>query len=66
MADGRAHLAARVRAVPEKGAANAALEKILASWLGIARSDVAVIAGGTAGNTVDLTGRLDELTRRAS
>lgn len=71
MADARAHLAARVRAVPEKGAANAALEKLLASWLGIARSDVSVVAGGTsrlktvrlAGNPVDLAGRLNELTR---
>lgn len=73
MADGRAHLAARVRAVPEKGAANTALEKLLAGWLGMARGDVSVVAGGTsrlktvrlAGNPVDLAGRLDELTPRA-
>ena len=29
MADGRAHLSARVRAVPEKGAANAALDDLI-------------------------------------
>ena len=69
-ADGRAHLAARVRAVPEKGAANAALEKLLASSLGMARSDVSVVAGGTsrlktvrlAGDAADLAGRLEKLT----
>lgn len=47
-ADGRCHLCARVRAVPEKGAANAALERLLAHRLGIARSVVTVIAGQTA------------------
>ena len=47
-AAGRAYLTAKVRAVPEKGQANAALERLVAAWLGIARSDVAVIAGGTA------------------
>ncbi|MEP9375011.1 DUF167 family protein [Mesorhizobium sp. KR1-2] len=69
-ADGRAHLAARVRAVPEKGAANAALEKLLASSLGMARSDVSVVAGGTsrlktvrlAGDASDLAGKLEKLT----
>lgn len=69
-ADGRSHLAARVRAVPEKGAANAALEKLLASSLGISRSDVSVVAGGTsrlktvrlAGDTVDLAAKLEKLT----
>lgn len=47
-ADGRTHVAARVRAVPEKGAANAALERLVAGRLGIARSKVSVIAGHTA------------------
>jgi len=46
-ADGRTHLAARVRAVPDKGKANAALEKLVADWLGVPRSTVAVSAGAT-------------------
>lgn len=56
-AAGRAHLTAKVRAVPEKGRANAALERLIADWLGIAGSDVAVVAGGTARiKTLRLTG----------
>jgi uncharacterized protein YggU (UPF0235/DUF167 family) len=39
-------LKARVRAIPENGEANAALEKLLAQWLGVAKSTVAVTAGG--------------------
>jgi hypothetical protein len=46
--DGRAHLKARVRAVPEDGKANAALEKLLAKWLGIAARDVCIGAGATS------------------
>lgn len=44
-ADGPA-LKARVRAVPEDGAANAAIEKLLAAWLGVAKSAVALTSGG--------------------
>lgn len=47
-ADGHSYLKARVRAVPEKGAANAALEKLVAKVLGVAASSVSVSAGGTA------------------
>lgn len=47
-ADGRSHLAARVRAVPEKGAANVALERLVADHFGVARSKVAVVSGQTA------------------
>jgi uncharacterized protein YggU (UPF0235/DUF167 family) len=47
-ADGEVHLAARVRAVPEKGAANAALERLVARWLDLPAGSVAVTAGGTA------------------
>jgi uncharacterized protein YggU (UPF0235/DUF167 family) len=46
-ADGREHLAARVRAVPDKGKANVALERLLADWLGVPRSTVRVHAGAT-------------------
>jgi uncharacterized protein YggU (UPF0235/DUF167 family) len=41
-------LLARVRTAPEKGAANAALEKLLADAAGVPASSVSVIAGGTA------------------
>ncbi|TPI11407.1 DUF167 domain-containing protein [Mesorhizobium sp. B4-1-3] len=47
-ADGRSHLKARVRAVPENGAANTALERMLAKALGVPVSAVSVVAGGSA------------------
>jgi uncharacterized protein YggU (UPF0235/DUF167 family) len=47
-ADGRSHLKARVRAVPENGAANQALVRLVAKALGVPRSAVSVVAGGTA------------------
>jgi uncharacterized protein YggU (UPF0235/DUF167 family) len=46
-ADGRQHLAARVRALPDKGKANAALERLVANWLGRPRSTVSISAGAT-------------------
>lgn len=45
--DGRWRLRARVRAIPEKGAANAALLRLLADALGVALSSLAIEAGGT-------------------
>jgi uncharacterized protein YggU (UPF0235/DUF167 family) len=36
---------ARVRAVPENGAANAALETLIATWLGVPGSGVALASG---------------------
>jgi uncharacterized protein len=50
-------LKARVRAVPEDGKANAALESVLATWLGVARRSVEVTAGGKSRlKTVTVTG----------
>ena len=46
-ASGRQFLKARVRAVPEKGKANAALEKLIARALGVPRSAVTVVKGNT-------------------
>ena len=46
--DGRSHVKARVRAVPEKGAANAALERLVAKAFGVPGSAVATVAGQTA------------------
>ena len=39
-------LKARVRALPEDGRANAALQKLIAKWLGVPQSSVKVIQGG--------------------
>lgn len=46
-ADGRSHLKARVRAVPENGAANQALQRLVAKALGVPASAVSVVSGGT-------------------
>jgi uncharacterized protein YggU (UPF0235/DUF167 family) len=48
LADGRSVLKVRVRAVPEKGLANGALEELLADSLGVAKSAVSVIAGAAS------------------
>lgn len=48
LSDGAQHLAARVRAVPDKGQANAALEKLLAEWLDVPRASVQVTGGSTS------------------
>jgi uncharacterized protein YggU (UPF0235/DUF167 family) len=57
LADGRAVLKARVRAAPEKGLANAALEKLVAGALGVPKSTVSVVAGGTGRTkTVKISG----------
>ncbi|MCO5063579.1 MAG: DUF167 family protein [Rhizobiaceae bacterium] len=47
-ADGATHLAARVRAVPESGKANAALEKLIAQWTEMPKRSVAVTGGTTS------------------
>ncbi|MGX5843483.1 DUF167 family protein [Mesorhizobium sp. ArgA1] len=47
-ADGRSYLKARVRAVPENGAANQALQRLVAQGLGVPASAVSVVAGATA------------------
>ncbi len=56
-ADGSRHIKARVRAIPEKGAANAALEKLLAKALRVPVSSVTVASGSTSRlKTVRITG----------
>ena len=69
-ADGPA-LKARVRAVPEDGAANAAIAALVASWLGVRKTDAEVTAGhksrvksvSVAGAPADLVARLVGLMR---
>ena len=46
--DGRSHLKIRVRAVPENGAANAALARLVAKAIGVPASSVSVVAGHTS------------------
>ena len=61
-----AFIKARVRAVPEKGKANAALEKLIAKWLGLAKSDVTIHTGSKSriksvaleGDPADLSARI--------
>ncbi|MFP1630711.1 DUF167 family protein [Zhengella sp. ZM62] len=63
--DGSVHLKARVRAVPEKGKANAALEKLVAKWLGVPVSRVSVTGGATARlKTVSVAGDSADLAHR--
>ena len=72
--DGNAVLMARVRALPDKGKANSALEKLVARWLGVPRSTVGLASGGkfrlksiaVSGDTEELVGLLeDRLTELA-
>jgi len=64
-ADGRAHLKARVRAAPEKGAANKALEKLLAHALGIPKGQVTVSSGASARlKTLRVIGDVHEIVRK--
>jgi uncharacterized protein YggU (UPF0235/DUF167 family) len=41
-------LRVRVRAVPDRGEANRSVEHVVADWLGVPRTSVAVIAGATS------------------
>ncbi|WEK51331.1 MAG: DUF167 family protein [Candidatus Kaistia colombiensis] len=69
LADGRKVLLARVRAAPDKGAANAAVEAVVAKAVGVPRSAVSLIAGHTArlrslridGDVLELVERLHRL-----
>ncbi|AKI02981.1 putative ACR, YggU family [Hoeflea sp. IMCC20628] len=55
-------LKARVRAVPENGKANRAIEKLIAKRLKIAKSKVRVISGDTSRNkTLRIDGDPDDL-----
>ena len=43
---GRRFLKVRVRAVPEDGKANTAVQNVVAKWLGVPKSAVRVVTGG--------------------
>ncbi len=58
-------LKARVRAIPESGAANAALEKLIAGWLGVPKHTVDVIAGAKSRlKTVAVAGNSEALQQQ--
>lgn len=60
---GRLRLRAKVRAAPEDGKANAALEKLLAKRFGVPKSAASVVAGTTSrSKTVMVEGNVDELS----
>jgi uncharacterized protein YggU (UPF0235/DUF167 family) len=71
LADGRALLTVRVRAIAEDGAANQAVTFLLAKALGIAKRDLQILSGhtgrvkqiGIVGDAAVLTMRLHELIR---
>lgn len=55
---------ARVRAVPEDGAANAALEKLVSGWLGVPKRSVQLVTGGKSRlKSVAIDGDVNELDR---
>ncbi|WP_346892483.1 DUF167 family protein [uncultured Roseibium sp.] len=63
LADGRCVLKARVRAVPEKGAANVALIKLVAKAVGLPKSAVDLESGSTSRiKTLRLSGDADRLS----
>jgi uncharacterized protein len=58
-------VAVRVRAVPEAGAANKAVAQAVATWVGVAKSTVAVTAGTKSRiKSLTLTGDAVALTKR--
>jgi uncharacterized protein (TIGR00251 family) len=64
-ADGRPHVKARVRALPSEGAANDALTRLVAKWIGVPRRDVSILSGTTSrGKVVLVRGDTTELAKR--
>lgn len=64
-ADGRDELEVRVAEAPADGAANAAVEKLLAKALGVSRSEVTIISGHSSRHKrVGLPFDKDEVRRR--
>lgn len=60
--DGNCVIKARVRAIPDKGRANAALEKLISKWLGIPGSTVTLASGGKSRlKSLAVSGDTDEL-----
>lgn len=65
--DGKSRIRANVRAVPEKGRANKALEALIAKTLGVAKGDVRVASGSKSRyKSVLVSGDPTELFDRAA
>lgn len=65
-ADGTA-LKARVRAIPEDGQANTAIERLLAEWLDVPKSTVRLAAGGKSRiKSLAVSGDVEGLEQRLS
>lgn len=65
LSNGTTVVAARVRAIPEDGAANAALAELVAKAAGVPKRDAAVVAGMTARlKTVRVAGDPETLEAR--
>ncbi|MGE0742175.1 MAG: DUF167 family protein [Hyphomonadaceae bacterium] len=59
--DGKLYIKARVRAAPENGEANEALEKLIAKAFGVAKGKVSVSRGASARiKTIEIDGASDE------
>lgn len=64
-ADGREELEIRVSEAPADGAANSAIEKLLAKALGLSRSQVTIISGHSSRHKrVGVPFDMDEVRRR--
>jgi uncharacterized protein (TIGR00251 family) len=71
LADGRAVLKARVRAIAGDGEANAALGRVIAKWLGVPPRNVAIVGGATSrikrvkilGDAAALSAALEKIAR---
>jgi hypothetical protein len=58
-------LKARTRAVPDKGLANAAVERLIADWLGVPKRSVTLRSGGKSRlKSVTIEGDAEALLRR--
>ena len=58
-------LKARVRALPSEGEANKAVERVLADWLGVPKTSVAVAGGGKSRvKSLKVTGNIEDLRNR--
>lgn len=58
-------LKARVRAIPEDGRANAAIARLIADWIGVPKTSVAVSSGRKSRiKTLTISGDPGALTRR--
>ena len=58
---------ARVRAIPEKGKANAALIKLISKWLNIKKSDIELTSGSKSRHKIlIISGNINDLNERLS